>query len=147
MPEVAVHSDGGLGRPAQESARPPVSALAVVTTALDAVFSARVKRIYSTPPPPYICAIHLRFSGSRNPLDPAYLPFHSAPSPSGAGIQAPGVPSDLPAGLHLLCSPVPANPAGFRPDGAFPLGTDVPLRPFLRHLPELCGSWRGSKTI
>ncbi len=150
-PEVAVQSDGGLRRPAQEAARPaaPVAS-ADATTALEAALSARIKRIYSTPPPPppYSCSTHLRFSGSRNPLDPTHLPLHSAPAHVERAPSGPRSPSATSQrGLHLLCSPVPANPAGFRPDGAFPLGTDVPLRPFLRHLPELCGSWRGSKTI
>ena len=50
MPEVAVHRDGGLRRPAQEAARPTAAvASADATTALEAALSARVKRIYSTP--------------------------------------------------------------------------------------------------
>ena len=45
------------------------------------------------------------------------------------GLSGPRSPSETsPGGLRLLCSAVPANPAGFRPDGAFPLGTDVPVR-------------------
>ena len=123
MPEVAVQSDGGLRRPAQEAA-PPASDTADATTALEAALSARVKRIYSTPPPPpppYIC--------SSNPLHPAYLPLHSALVIIERGPSGPRSPSETsPGGLPLLRSAVPANPAGFRPDGALPLGTDVPVR-------------------
>ena len=75
-----------------------------------------------TPPPP-------RFSGSRNPLHPAYLPLRSAPviierAPSGP--MSPSATSQR--GLSLFGFPVTANPAGFRPDGACPLGTAVPRR-------------------
>ena len=45
------------------------------------------------------------------------------------GLSDPRSPSETsPEGLPLLRSAVPANPAGFRPDGALPLGTDVTVR-------------------
>ena len=120
MPEVAVQSDGGLRRPAQEAARPGAPAAdTAVRTALDAALSARVAHIFYPPPPPYICSTHLRFSGSRNPLPTAYLPLHSAPVMIERAPSGPRSPSDTSqGGLHPLCSAVPANPAGFRPDGA-----------------------------
>ena len=115
MPEVAVHGDGGPGRPAQEAARP------ATTTAHEAALPVRVARMF-TPPPP-------RFSGSRNPLHPAYLPLHSAPAPIERAPSGPRSPSaTYQRGLSLFGFPVPANPAGFRPDGPLPLGTDVTVR-------------------
>ena len=50
MPEVAVHRDGGLRRPAQEAAR-PASNTADATTALEAALSARIAHIFYPPPP------------------------------------------------------------------------------------------------
>ena len=133
MPEVAVQSDGRLRRPAQEAARPASDT--VVRTALEAALSARVAHIILSvkpPPPPsprYICSSTPRPSDSRNPLHPAYLPLHSAPVMIERGLSGPRSPSETFQGsLPLLCSAVPANPAGFRPDGALPLGTDVPVR-------------------
>ena len=128
MPEVAVQSDGGLRRPAQEAAR-PATATSDARTALEAALSARVAHIFYPPPPPYICSSTPRLSDSRNPLPTAYLPLHSAPVMIERGPSGPRSPSETsPGGLRLLCSAVPANPAGFRPDGASPLGTDVPVR-------------------
>ena len=49
-PEVAVHRDGGLRRPAQEAARPASDTDA--TTALEDALSARVAHIFYPPPPP-----------------------------------------------------------------------------------------------
>ena len=127
MPEVAVQSDGGLRRPAQEAARPASDTDA--TTALEAALPARVAHIFYPPPPPYICSSTPRLSNSRNPLPTAYLPLHSAPVMIERVPSGPRSPSETSeGGLRLLCSAVPANPAGFRPDGALPLGTDVPVR-------------------
>ena len=78
--------------------------------------------MFTPPPPP-------RFSGSRNPLHPAYLPFYSAPVIIARAPSGPRSPSETSqGGLHLLFSSVPANPGGFRPDGPLPLGTDVTVR-------------------
>ena len=78
----------------------------------------------SPPPPPP------RFSGSRNPLPPAYLPLHSAPAPVERAPSGPRSPSATSQrGLSLFGFPVTANPAGFRPDGALPLGTAVTPSP------------------
>ena len=94
MPEVAVQSDGGLRRPAQEAARPASDTDA--TTALEAALSARVKRIYSTPPPPppHICSSTPRLSDSRNSLPPAHLPLHNAPVMIERGLSGPRSPSE-----------------------------------------------------
>ena len=51
MPEVAVHRDGGLRRPAQEATR-PATAAASVRTALEAALPARVAQMFTPPPPP-----------------------------------------------------------------------------------------------
>ena len=111
-----------------KTAHPATAAETAVTTALEAAFSARVAHIFY-PPPPYICSTHLRFSGSRNPLHPAYLPLHSASVMIERAPSGPRSPSETSqGGLPLLCSAVPANPAGNRPDGALPLGTDVTVR-------------------
>ena len=128
-PEVAVQSDGWLRRPAQEAARPaaPVAS-ADATTGLEAALSARAAHIILPPPRTYV----LLPLGSPAPVTPHTPPTYLSAAPphqSSAHLQAPGVPSDTSqGGLRLLCSAVPANPAGFRPDGAFPLGTDVTLR-------------------
>ena len=117
MPEVAVQSDGGLRRPAQEAARPaaPVAS-ADATTALEAALSARVKCIY--PPPPYICSSTPRLSNSCNPLPTAHLPLHSTARPrqSSALLQAPGVPPRLPQGACASSAPLfpPTPPASAR---------------------------------
>ena len=68
-PEVAVHCDGGLRRPAQEAARPATASSAAVTTALEAALSARVAHIFYPPPPPPTFA----------PLDPLRRPPGSLP--------------------------------------------------------------------
>ena len=131
MLEVAVSMDGDLRRPAQEAARP-------ATAALEAALPARVAQMF-TPP---------RFSGSRNPLHPAYLPLHSAPviierAPSGP--RSPSATSQR--GLRLLCSSVPANPAGIRPDGALPLGTAVTPSPRQRAMGDACDSGRNQHEV
>ena len=115
MLEVAVHGDGGLGRPARWEGRLRLAAMQATKTSGNVVLP-----VFSKTPSTNVHP-RPRFSGSRNPLHPAYLPLHSAPSGAGS-------PFGLPKDLHLLYSPVPANPAGFRPDGALPLGTDVPVR-------------------
>ena len=130
MPEVAVHSDGRLRRPAQEAARPATASSAAVRTALETALPARVAHIfYPPPPPPYVCSSTPRLSNSSNPLPPAYLPLHSALVIIEHALSGPRSPSETsPGGLPLLRSAVPVNPAGFRRDGAFSLGTDVPVR-------------------
>ncbi len=89
------------------------------------VFSKAPSTNVHPPPPP-------RFSGSRNPLHPACLPFHSAPAPviierAPSGPRSPSATSQR--GLSLFGFPVTANPAGIRPDGALPLGTAVTPSP------------------
>ena len=124
MPEVAVQSDGGLGRPARWEGRLRLAAMQAAKTSgivVLPVFSEAPSTNVPPPPPPDFPAPVTRYT------PPTYLSTER-PRPSSAGIQAPGVPSDLPTGLRLLFSPVPANPAGFRPDGPLPLGTDVTVR-------------------
>ena len=53
MPEVAVHSDGGLRRLAQEAARPAAPVASPdATNALEAALPARVAQMFTPPPPP-----------------------------------------------------------------------------------------------
>ena len=119
MPGVAVHRDGGLRRPAREAEHPATAAETAVRTALEAALPARVAQMF-TPPP--------RFSRSTNPPDsPTSLCFRSASAfvERASSGPRPRPPRGLP---FLLFYSVPANPAGFRPDGASPLGTHVTVR-------------------
>ena len=136
MPEVAVHRDDGLRRPAREAAR-PAAAAASVRTALEASLPARVAHLF-TPPP--------RFSGSRNPLHPAYLPLHSAPVIIERVPSGPRSPSETsPGGLPFAVSP---NPAGFRPCGGITAwnGRDGPS-PRQRAMGDACDSGRNQHEV
>ena len=54
MPEVAVHSDGRLRRPAQEAARPAAPVASTdATNALEAALPARVAQMFTPPPPDF----------------------------------------------------------------------------------------------
>ena len=110
MPEVAVHGDGRLAE---------MQATKTSGNVVLPVFS-KAPSTNVHPPP--------RFSGSRNPLPTAYLPLHSAPVIIARAPSGPRSPSATSQRGLSLFSPVPANPAGIRPDGALPLGTDVPVR-------------------
>ena len=123
MPEVAAHRDGGLRRPAQEATR-PATVTASMRTALEAALPARVAQMFTPPPPPppdFPAPVTLR-------TPPTYfstvygVPIERAPS----GPRSPSATSQR--GLSLF-SPVTANPAGIRPDGALPLGTAVTPSP------------------
>ena len=121
MPEVAVHHDGGLRRPAREVEH-PATAAASVRTALEAALPARVAQMFTPPPPPP------RFSRSTNPPNsPTSLCLRSASAfvERASSGPRPRPPRGLP---FLLFYSVPANPAGIRPDGASPLGTHVTVR-------------------
>ena len=116
MPEVAVHRDGGLRRPAQEAARPATAAQTAVRTALEAALPARVAQTFTPPPPPP----PPRFSGSRNPptLPPTYLSTVARPRPTQRPPSGPRSPSEtsqwgLPLLSLLRCSP-PTPPASAR---------------------------------
>ena len=102
MPEVAVHSDGGFRRPAQEAARPASDT--AVRTALEAALSARVKHIYSTPP--YICSSTPRLSAPVTRYTPPTYLSTAPPCRSSAHLQAPGVPPRLPNGACASSAPL-----------------------------------------
>ena len=139
MPEVAVHHDGGLRRPAREAAR-PATVTASVSTALEAALPARVAQMF-TPPPP-------RFSRSTNPPDsPTSLCLRSASAfvERASSGPRPRPPRGLPL---LLFYSVPANPAGIRPDGASPLGTHVTVRrPANGRWGDACGFGRNQHEV
>ena len=117
MPEVAVHHDGGLRRPAREVEH-PATAAASVRTALEAALPARVAQMF-TPPP--------RFSRSTNPPNsPTSLCFRSA---SAFVERASSGPRPRPPrGLPFLHFDLPAHHAGVRPDVTLPLGTSITVR-------------------
>ena len=52
MPEVAVHHDGGLPRPAREAEHPATAAKTAVRTAFEVALPARVAQMFTPPPPP-----------------------------------------------------------------------------------------------
>ena len=101
MPEVAVHHDGGLRRPAQEAAR-PATVTASVRTALEAALPARVAQMFTPPPPPDFPA-----PLTRRTLP---LPYASVARPLSSSARLPAPVRDLPGGCpssSILFPPTP----------------------------------------